>query len=393
MIQISGGVSDYPFVSLNLKVIGLFEKACLNHSKSELTNLATLLRSLECYLQITDQTLNISTIKSSKFLDLSIGFVGALNDPLLFDFSQTRKYTLTRLFLALANKLETLLRAPKFPIFTISLTSNSEDVINCITRFQKFILNEEKLWLWKGWPCLNRRGRLYWAPLYPVYERLGREFTDQLYLHCKEYFEARFCGTIPCLKQLSGFIGKYAEPLKPEYFSRPGFVTRFFRLEDISNKPDEYLLNHELINSLKSQGALAKLMDTDRGIVASSINTQKRIAESIFIRGYEELNRLRVAASEAIEKKILENNRSGKETRAALKDLITQLKHDHQSLREDLLLLTMALEKAFSQGTRYAEHANPAIQALCKKEQRELLDALTLRKHVLNTNVVKLSEG
>lgn len=163
-------------------------------------------------------------------------------------------------------------------------------------------------------------------------------------------------------------------------------------LRDITISPDKYLEQTPIIQSLKSQGALAKLSYESKGIIPSSINTQKRIAENIVDGGYEALDRLRINALLAVEKKAYISKQPDKETKAGLLLTIKQLESEKQSIRNDLLLLTLAFEKSLRQGTRYASKADISVQALCKKEQRELLDILSFRKHTLNINVVKLHE-
>lgn len=163
-------------------------------------------------------------------------------------------------------------------------------------------------------------------------------------------------------------------------------------LRDITLSPDKYLEQTLIIQSLNSQGLLAKLSDKSIGIFPSSINTQKRIAENVVDGGYDALDRLRINALLALEKKTHTNEQPNKETKAGLLLTIKKLESEKQSIRNDLLLLTLAFEKSLRQGARYASQAETSIQALCKKEQRELLDILSLRKHALNTNVVKLHE-
>lgn len=163
-------------------------------------------------------------------------------------------------------------------------------------------------------------------------------------------------------------------------------------LRDITTSPDKYLEQTLVIQALNSQGTLAKISDESKGIFPSSINTQKRIAENIIEGGYQALDQLRINALLAVEKKKYANKQPDKETKAGLLLTIKQLESEKQSLRNDLLLLTLAFEKSLRQGARYAYQADTSTQVLCKKEQRELLDILSLRKHTLNTNVVKLRE-
>lgn len=163
-------------------------------------------------------------------------------------------------------------------------------------------------------------------------------------------------------------------------------------LRDISSCPEVYLKEVEIIQALKSQGSLAKLSIELKGISKSSINTQKRIADNILEGGFEELDQLRKAAILAVESIAYANKRPDKETRSGLLLTIAKLKLEKQFLKEELLLLTLAFDKSLRQGVRYASQADSSIQALCKKEQRELMGILSLRKQPINTNVVKLHE-
>jgi hypothetical protein len=163
-------------------------------------------------------------------------------------------------------------------------------------------------------------------------------------------------------------------------------------LRDISSRPEAFSEDVEIIQALKSQGSLAKLSIKLMGIYQSSINTQKRIADNILEGGFEELDQLRKAAIMAVENLAYANKQPDKETRSGLLLTVAKLKSENQCLKEELLLLTLAFDKSLRQGVRYASQADASIQALCKKEQRELMDILSLRKHPINTNVVKLRE-
>ena len=85
--------------------------------------------------------------------------------------------------------------------------------------------------------------------------------------------------------------------------------------------------------------------------------------------------------------------RSNKAGKIGLANRVKELEQENRQLREDLLLLTLAFEKSLSQGKNYAQKADgDAVMVLCRREQRELLDALSLRKHAVATNVTKLHE-
>ena len=150
-------------------------------------------------------------------------------------------------------------------------------------------------------------------------------------------------------------------------------------LREVINHPETYIHDQQLNTAFNSQGALAKFSNTSKGIFSLSINTQKRIADSIINGGYEGLNKSRINALLALESSLHTNKKPNKETKAGLLLVNQQLEKEMQSIRHDLLLLTLAFEKSLRQGAVYASRSDSPTQALCKKEQRELLDMLTLR--------------
>jgi hypothetical protein len=164
-------------------------------------------------------------------------------------------------------------------------------------------------------------------------------------------------------------------------------------LQNAIKTPADYLDNTDFENALKSQGALSKFGDESRGVRPLSLNTVKRIAEIAVEGGFDALDRLRANAFDAIAAEKVKGLRPNKVGKIGLVMRVKALEQENQALREDLLLLTLAFEKSLSQGKNYAVKAEgEAIKALCKREQRELLDTLSLRKYPLSTNVAKLHE-
>jgi len=164
-------------------------------------------------------------------------------------------------------------------------------------------------------------------------------------------------------------------------------------LRDAIKNPADYLENNNFQNALKSQGALSKYCDEARGVCPSSLNTVKRIAEIALEGGFDALDRLRADAFDAIATAKAKGLRSNKVGKIGLVKRVKELEQENQALREDLLLLTLAFEKSLTQGKNYALKADgDAVLALCKREQRELLDTLSLQKHPLSTNVMKPHE-
>ncbi|MFA0133556.1 hypothetical protein AB4440_14855 [Vibrio splendidus] len=76
--------------------------------------------------------------------------------------------------------------------------------------------------------------------------------------------------------------------------------TKSLLLEVITN-PLIFKDSEDLKLALKSQGALAKYTDNERGIGSCSLNTFKTISNSLLEKGFSEIDDLRINAKNAIE--------------------------------------------------------------------------------------------
>lgn len=231
MIHISQGNTNYPFLAIDSEVLGCFDKAIDNLSlgKNYSLDFQIIKRTLECTLQVTGQSLDIKKMKSSAFTEICLSYIGALYSPTFFKTSQLRKYTLVKSFLQLIAKLEIMFNTPPLPIVHIAKKVKTEDVEKCIMQFHGLELNEEKVWFWSGWSCSNKIGRVYWAPLHPIYKRLGRSFTHKLHLVCVDFISSRNVNKIPLLGELAKFIEQYEGTLEEHDLKRPEIVGQFWR--------------------------------------------------------------------------------------------------------------------------------------------------------------------
>lgn len=150
-------------------------------------------------------------------------------------------------------------------------------------------------------------------------------------------------------------------------------------LEDALTNSHQYSSNLEFVKSLKSQGALAEYSDRSRGIQVSSINTMKRNADRVVPGGFLALDDLRKRVIVAFARETTQ-----RVPRRKTKDELLQREADQKAveitLREDLELLTFALDRALTQAIAYAARADATVAALCQREQREIFDMLSLRK-------------
>ena len=108
----------------------------------------------------------------------------------------------------------------------------------------------------------------------------------------------------------------------------------FNLLVDIAKNPENFPFE-TFEKTLKSQGGISKIKDTERGITPSSINTLKRISTEIFNNGFEEIDTVRKMAYESLLNH--QNNQSiiNKKTKTGLSNKV-------EDLEEKILMLQQA---------------------------------------------------
>ena len=147
----------------------------------------------------------------------------------------------------------------------------------------------------------------------------------------------------------------------------------------VIREPGKFNQNEVLMSQLKSQGGLSKYHDEAHGIHPSSINTLKRICESSLEGGFDALDRLRLAALQALEHETQIQKKTSEVTRNGMQQRIKELELDNQLLQQALLLLSYLLEKSMRQARHYAEQAiQEAVRMICDKEQKEIRSFLSL---------------
>jgi hypothetical protein len=227
IIQYIGAYSAMPFVMLGTDVIELCNLA--TRKKSNETVIRPLIRFFENFLRITGQSLSITDLNQPTFSTTCETFLGALNSEKFTNLSRSRRYEYSREFIRLINTLHKLghthVKLSLSPS-TCNITAKLQNHVHC---FEQLGLIEEQVWLCRGWPSQNRVGRTTWFPLFPIYERLGRTFTQEFFELCDSYYSARRSARIVALPQLAGFIGSYQNPLEVTSFKDSLFVTKFWR--------------------------------------------------------------------------------------------------------------------------------------------------------------------
>ncbi|WP_342623659.1 hypothetical protein [Pseudomonas alkylphenolica] len=102
-----------------------------------------------------------------------------------------------------------------------------------------------------------------------------------------------------------------------------------------------------MVDSLRSQSLLARFEDSDRGIVACSLNAQKMAADSCIEGGYIALNNLRLRAIEFANKQAIPRKNSKLGLLSRLANLQCQLDLSHQENSRLMIALNDLIDLAY----------------------------------------------
>lgn len=108
---------------------------------------------------------------------------------------------------------------------TLGISPSIQPLVNT---FECTTLNAEKIWIWQAWPTTNKIGNVSFLPLYPIYERLGKAFTQRFFTICRNYLSGRNATQIPGLKSLIRFIGQFDGEIKSGDFLQREFMDKFW---------------------------------------------------------------------------------------------------------------------------------------------------------------------
>lgn len=154
-------------------------------------------------------------------------------------------------------------------------------------------------------------------------------------------------------------------------------------LQHIHQSPERFQGNKELIKSLKSQASTAaldlkfKTGEDERTTTPMSLNTLKTYAEKILPTGFDGINRLRVAALEALEYAERREQRSNKRTKVGLSLRAQELEHKLTTLQKTNMVLLQALNRALDDIKSVRDAPNNGVRMLRASEAVKALSAIT----------------
>jgi hypothetical protein len=192
--------ANFPYENLSHAAVEGLADACI--STTERKGVVSLTKSLECFLQITDQTLSWVEITSGRCDEILTLFKGALCSE------QFRKLTPARRPMLIRHLDKLICRIRNMDICKPSPNARNilENYRPAQSKFEQLSLNEEKVWLWNAWGCESASGIQANLPLLPFYIKFGRAFTEQLYNICTSYLSNRRTGHIIAITKISEFV-------------------------------------------------------------------------------------------------------------------------------------------------------------------------------------------
>lgn len=186
---------------------------------------------LECFLQVTGQSLDLCQTASGPFTAVAQEFIGALYCEQFYAASLPARYEFARAMQALFQEVAA---QPKHKIFYVPLSLKYGEASAAVEEArQKFRAREKnlhKVELWKGWTFFNDRGVRVILPLYGVYVKFGAEFTARLFAACKTFQLVRRRTTTPCLKELATYLERQEALIVSDFLSTDcvtGFLKDF----------------------------------------------------------------------------------------------------------------------------------------------------------------------
>lgn len=151
-------------------------------------------------------------------------------------------------------------------------------------------------------------------------------------------------------------------------------------LSAVRREPGTHVDDENLQSSLSSQGRLARFERPDAGITPMSLNTAKRAADGALEGGYAELDRMRLNCAEAVAnaRHAVRAQGSRETKKKSLRERAEAAEQQVDLLSEDLQLATGLIRHCLRQARTYAKRADAATQALCAREQHDVLRLLGL---------------
>jgi hypothetical protein len=161
--------------------------ASLGNSGPGWRRLNSAVLRLECYLQVTKQSINRADLSSSAGAAKLAGFIAALYSS-RFEDSLGQPWAIARV-LRLAFS-EAFRGASPISAFPSSRNRDSwpAEFLGEIAGFDRASIDEERATFWRGWTIRNSEGKQQSLRLWAIHERYGADVAAQIFEACDHWF-------------------------------------------------------------------------------------------------------------------------------------------------------------------------------------------------------------
>lgn len=216
--------ADYPFECLEVEPLLQIVEAHLPETKSA----KSLFQYLECFLQITDQKLSLRCIASPASNELIATFCGAMASQKFSALKRASIGPTIRRIREIVNVIRFLHNSSRFTAFGLNRRIDLSSLDGLRKNFEILELNEEKVWYWSGWPCINGAGRTVNLALAPIYYSFGRNFTQRLFDVCETFLASRRYTGLAFIRVFSRYTSMHPNAFRERDLSTSLGATRFF---------------------------------------------------------------------------------------------------------------------------------------------------------------------
>lgn len=195
----------YPYRSLSPSLASDLERAAPVTGLRAVAVRGTLLR-LECFLQVTDQTLRPSDLGGYKGTRKLAEFNAALFSSRFHSVVIPWQYP-RFLRLPLEAICGSNFSYPPFPC-TPNISGWPDSFRTAVDAFETSNLNLERVKFWNGWTCSNLKGEAFALCLWPIYDRFGPAFAEQLLNVARDWLRGRRANTVPGIREFVAFLSR-----------------------------------------------------------------------------------------------------------------------------------------------------------------------------------------
>lgn len=254
IVQNYATYAEYEFSGLTGPARDALMNALATGPKYQRKSAGSVIRYFEVYLFLTEERVTRQTLADQSMEPIAHGFIGAINSEKFMAVStcMRKKYTS-----AFARAMATLNSKVSFLEEVGSGREIAPREVEFATAFDTRKFSEEKIWLLRGWWTQNKNGTRSHLPLYPMYVRMGRRFTERFYEACAAHIRGRVVGQLVGVRALVAFLARNSEVTEKNLLDR-AYCSKFWRnflidFTQSSYNDGEGMLASTIINGWNNQ--------------------------------------------------------------------------------------------------------------------------------------------